>query len=130
MATQTATYAAALLHALLCALPTGQICQPALPRLQIALIADEAGGMTRMLGLDIPAKTGDKSAAGPRSQRWGCFRAHTQQHASCTPQRDEAACYFCHRYAALVDGGILLKLVSCPAEHWTADWKSCTSTRL
>jgi peroxiredoxin len=48
----------------------------------IALIADEAGGMTRMLGLDIPAKTGDKSAAGPRSQR----------------------------YAALVDGGILLKL--------------------
>jgi hypothetical protein len=67
---QTATYAAALLHALLCAVPTGQSCQPALPRLQIALIADEAGGMTRMLGLDIPAKTGDKSAAGPRSQRW------------------------------------------------------------
>jgi hypothetical protein len=70
MATQIATYAASLLHALLCAVPTGQSCHPALPRLQIALIADEAGGMTRMLGLDIPAKTGDKSAAGPRSQRW------------------------------------------------------------
>lgn len=48
---------------------------------QIALIADENGGMTRMLGLDIPAKTGAKSD-GPWSQR----------------------------YAALVDNGILLKL--------------------
>lgn len=71
MATQTATYAAVLLHALLCGVTTGKCCHPALPRLQIALIADEDGGMTRMLGLDIPAKTGDKSAAGPRSQRWG-----------------------------------------------------------
>lgn len=48
---------------------------------QIALIADEDGAMTRMLGLDLPA-TGKTDAGGPRSQR----------------------------YLALVDGGILLKL--------------------
>ncbi len=35
---------------------------------QITLIADENGGMTRMLGLDLPA-TGKTDAGGPRSQR-------------------------------------------------------------
>lgn len=34
---------------------------------QITLVADETGGMTRMLGLDLePGKDG----SGPRSQRW------------------------------------------------------------
>ena len=39
---------------------------------QISLIADEDGGMTRMLGLDLPA-TGKTDAGGPRSQRCVCL---------------------------------------------------------
>jgi peroxiredoxin len=57
-----------LSHALECVVLKG-LSTSSLPHSQIALIADEDGGMTRMLGLDIPAKTGDESAAGPRSQR-------------------------------------------------------------
>lgn len=42
-----------------------------LPAAQITLLADETGGMTRMLGLDIPPEA---DGSGPRSQRWAGSR--------------------------------------------------------
>lgn len=85
--------------------------------------------MTRMLGLDIPAKTGEADAAGPRSQRrveltmlaeawfsiYSVDGVGTMAAVLRTP-----ACSLC-RYAALVDNGILLKLVrqrACPYICW------------